>query len=318
MRPRAWVAFAAMSAIWGIPYLFIKIAIDGGMTPVDIAFTRVVIGAAVLFPLAWRGGGLSTLRGRWRWVAAYALFEISLPFPLIAFGETHVASSLAAIVIATTPLIVTVLALRVDPTDRPTRTRVAGLLIGFLGVVAFVGLDVAGRPGELLGTMAILLAACGYAIGPLILGHRLGAADARAVMSASLGIAAVLLAPAALLDAPHRLPSAGAFGAVVVLGLVCTAAAFVIFAGLIADAGPARALVITYINPVIAVGLGVAVLGEQPGAGAVAGLLLILAGSWLSTDGRLPPGFASVAGRLPPGRRRKADTRIAKPVKMRL
>lgn len=87
MRPRAWVAFAAMSAIWGIPYLFIKIAIDGGMTPVVVAFTRVVIGAVVLFPLAWRGGGFPSVRGRWRWVAAYALFEISLPFPLIAFGE---------------------------------------------------------------------------------------------------------------------------------------------------------------------------------------------------------------------------------------
>jgi drug/metabolite transporter (DMT)-like permease len=292
-----------MSAIWGFPYLFIKIAVDHGVPPASVAFGRVVLGAAVLLPLAWRAGVLSSLKGHWRWIALYALFEISIPFPLIAFGERHVASSLAAILIAITPLIVTVLALRLDPSERPTATRLAGLLIGFAGVVAFVGIDVAGRSGELLGTAAILLAAAGYAIGPIVFKLRLAAIDPRATMTASLGIAAVLLAPLAVIDAPHRVPSASAIGAIVVLGVVCTAAGFVIFGALIADAGPARSLVITYINPIIAVGLGVALLGERPGAGAVAGLLLILAGSWLSTDGRLPPGLAGIATRMA-GRRR--------------
>src|SRR5205823_5101766 len=166
-------------------------------------------------------------------------------------------------------------------------------VIGFSGVVALVGIDVAGRTGELLGTGAILIAAVGYAIGPMVIKLRLVELDPRAAMGSSLAIASVLLAPGAALDMPHRVPSAGAIVCVVVLGLVCTAAAFVIYTVLIREAGTSRATVITYVNPVVAVGLGVVLLGEQPGAGAVAGLLLILAGSWLSTGGRIPPPFSN-------------------------
>ena len=220
---------------------------------------------------------------------AYAIAEITIPFPLIALGEQHVASSLAAILIASVPLMIALLALRFDPGERVTGIRMVGLLVGFGGVVALVGLDVSGQPGELLGALAILGAAVGYAIGPLILKHRLVDLDARATMGGSLAVAALLLTPAAALTAPSAAPSAGAIWSLLVLGLVCTALAFVIFNLLIADAGPGRALVITYVNPVVAVALGVTLLDEHPGAGAVAGLLLILVGSWLSTDGRLPP-----------------------------
>jgi drug/metabolite transporter (DMT)-like permease len=155
--------------------------------------------------------------------------------------------------------------------------------------VLLVGVDVAGNANELLGAGAILLAAVGYAIGPMLIKHRLASLDPRATMGASLAIASVVLAPGAALDRPHSAPTTGAIGAVVVLGLLCTADAFVIFTVLIREAGTSRATVITYVNPVIAVALGVILLGERPGAGAVAGLLLILAGSWLSTHGRLPP-----------------------------
>jgi drug/metabolite transporter (DMT)-like permease len=159
-------------------------------------------------------------------------------------------------------------------------------------VIALVGIDVAGRASELLGTGAILVAAVGYAIGPMIIKHRLADLDPRATMGASLAVASLLLAPGAALDFPHRTPSAGAVASVVVLGLICTALAFVVYTVLIREAGTGRATVITYVNPVVAVALGVALLGEQPGAGAVAGLLLILAGSWLSTGGGLPPPFS--------------------------
>jgi drug/metabolite transporter (DMT)-like permease len=289
MSRRAWLAFAATSLIWGIPYLFIRIAVRGGVTPFVLAWGRVTLAAVVLLALAWRAGTLSTLRGRWRWMAAYAVAEVTIPFPLIAAGEEHVASSLAAIIIAAVPLIGALLALRFDHSERPTPLRALGLVIGFGGVIALVGIDVAGRAGELLGTGAILLAAVGYSIGPMIIKHRLAGLDPRAMIGASLAVASVLLAPAAALDLPRAVPSAGAILSVVVLGFVCTALAFVIFTVLIHEAGTSRATVITYVNPVVAVALGVALLGEQPGAGAVAGLLLILAGSWLSTGGRLPP-----------------------------
>jgi drug/metabolite transporter (DMT)-like permease len=291
MSRRAWLAFAAASVIWGIPYLFIRIAVRGGMTPLVLAWGRVTLAAVVLLGLAWRAGTLGPLRGHLRWLVLYAVAEVTFPFPLIAFGEQRVSSSLAAIVIATVPLIGAMLALRYDHSERPTKLRAIGLLIGFSGVVALVGIDVAGRAGELLGTGAILLAAVGYAIGPMVIKLRLVELDPRAAMGSSLAVASVLLAPGAALDLPHRVPSAGAIVCVVVLGLVCTAAAFVIYTVLIREAGTSRATVITYVNPVVAVALGVVLLGEQPGAGAVAGLLLILAGSWLSTGGRIPPGL---------------------------
>ncbi|MBV8954200.1 MAG: EamA family transporter [Solirubrobacterales bacterium] len=299
MTRRAWLAFAAISLIWGIPYLFIRIAVRGGVTPFVLAWGRVALAAAVLLALAWRAGTLPALRGHLRWLVLYAVAEVTFPFPLIAYGEQRVSSSLAAIVIASVPLIGALLALRYDRSERPTSLRAFGLLIGFGGVVALVGIDVAGSGSELLGTAAILLAAAGYAIGPMVIKLRLPGLDPRAAIGASLAVASVLLAPGAALDLPARVPSAGAIACVIVLGLLCTALAFVIFTVLIREAGTSRATVITYVNPVVAVALGVALLGERPGAGAVAGLLLILAGSWLSTGGRLPPWLAAWRPRGP-------------------
>ncbi len=291
MSTRAWIAFGCMSALWGIPYLFIKVAVDDGVPPAFVAWARVVLAALILLALAWRAGALGSLRGKARWLAAYAFLEISIPFPMIAFGEQHVASSLAAIIIAAVPLFIAVLAIRFDESERATGRRLVGLLVGLGGVVALVGIDVAGRSDELLGAGAIILAAMGYAAGPMVFKRQLGLLDPRATMGGSLAIAAVFLTPFALIDPPTAVPSGDGLVAIVVLGVFCTAIAFVIFSGLLMEIGAGRAAVITYINPVVAVGLGVAVLGERPGAGAIAGLLLILAGSWLSTDGRLPPGL---------------------------
>jgi drug/metabolite transporter (DMT)-like permease len=255
---------------------------------------RVAIAAVLLGVVARRQ--LRSLRGRWWWVILFAVAEISIPFPLIAAGEVHVASSLAAIIIASVPLLVTVLSLRFDPSERPTRARAIGLLIGFTGVIALVGIDATGSTAEALGALAIFVAAIGYAIGPMVVKLGMQGLDSRATMGAALLIAAVILAPFAAVDRPSRTPTLGAIAAVVTLGVLCTAIAFVVYALLIREAGTSRATVITYVNPVVAVALGVGLLGERPGAGAVAGLLLILAGSWLSTDGRLPPPLRRLVG----------------------
>ncbi|MGH2589828.1 MAG: DMT family transporter, partial [Actinomycetota bacterium] len=273
MSARAWAAFAAVSILWGIPYLFIKVAVDDGVPPVFLAWVRVVLGAAVLVALAWRLGLLSSVRGRWSWLAVFAVVEITLPFPLIAAGEQHVASSLAAIVIAAAPLFVAVLALRFDATERVTGQRLAGLVIGLSGVVALVGIDVAGNADELVGAGAILVSALCYAIGPMVLKRHLADLDPRASMAVALAIAALVLTPGVALDPPSELPAGAALVALVVLGLFCTAAAFAIYAALVVEVGAGRALVITYVAPVVAVALGVAILGERPGAGAIAGLL---------------------------------------------
>jgi drug/metabolite transporter (DMT)-like permease len=283
MNRRAWIAFAALSLIWGIPYLFIKVAVDGGISPFFLSWARLALGACLLTALAPRGTLEMLREGPRRWIVAYAIVEMALPFPLISAAEREVDSSIAAIVIATVPLLIAMLALRFDHTERPTRKRLAGMLIGLTGVIALVGIDLSGGSGELLGAAALLLAALGYATGPLIIKRQLLSYDTFATMAASLWVAAVLLTPAGLLTVPGSVPAADAVTSVIVLGVVCTAAAFVILMVLVSEVGAGRASIITYINPVVAVALGVIVLGESPGAGAIAGLLLILAGSWLST-----------------------------------
>ena len=257
------------------------------MPPAFVAWSRLVLAAAVLVALAWRAGTLGQLRGHGRWIASYAVIELAIPFPLIAAGEQHVSSGLAAIIIASVPLFVALLAIRFDRDERAEGRRLAGLFIGLSGVVVLMGIDVAGQREELLGALAILLAAVGYAAGPMLLKRKLAGFDPRAVMGTSLVVAAVVLTPFVVVAPPDAVPSGDAIASLVVLGLVCTALALVVFQVLIAEAGPGRGLVITYVNPVVAVILGVIVLGERPGPGAVVGLALIVGGSWLSTGGRL-------------------------------
>jgi drug/metabolite transporter (DMT)-like permease len=294
---RAWALFATVSVIWGMPYLFIKIAVEE-ISPSLLAWSRLALAAVVLLPLAWKLGALRGLRERWRILTLFAAVEMAVPWPLLGFGEIHISSSLAAILVATVPLFVALLATRFDHAERPTATRLVGMLVGLAGVVALVGIDLGGQGDELLGALAVLLVAFLYAIGPMIVKRRLSDVDPLGPVAASLGIAALLLTPFALADLPDSTPSADTFASVGVLGLLCSALAFLFFFRLIAEVGPGRATVITYINPVVALALGVAVLDESITAGVVVGLLLILAGSWLSTDGRLPPGLASLAERV--------------------
>ena len=302
MSARAWTLFAAVSVLWGIPYLFIKLAVED-LSPVMVAWGRIMVAFAVLLPYAIHKGALRGLGRHWKPLLIYSVVEIVLPWPLIGFGEERVSSGLAAILIATVPLVVALMALRVDPDERAEGARLVGLLVGFGGVVVLLGLDVAGRPGELLGAFAILLAAVGYAAGPMIIKHRLRDLDPVGPVTASMGISGLVLTIPALGTAPSSVPPADTVASVLVLGLVCSAFAFLLFFALIHEVGPGRATVITYVNPVVAVTLGVLLLDENVGLSAIAGLLLILAGSWLSTGGRLPPGLMT---RVRPWRREPA------------
>jgi drug/metabolite transporter (DMT)-like permease len=293
---RAWALFAAVSVVWGVPYFFIKVAVDADVPPAFVAWSRIALGAALLVPLAARRGALRGLRPHGRAIVAYTACEIAVPFTLIAAGEQHVSSSLAAILIATMPLVVAVLSVRLAPDERPTGLRLLGLAVGLGGVVALLGVDVAGRGDELLGAAMILVATLGYAIAPFIVQRNLAALDPLGPVAASLALATVVLLPAAVATPPDGVPSGDAIASLVVLGVVCTALGLLLFFRLIAAAGPSRASVITYVNPLVAVLLGVAVLDERLGAASVLGLVAILAGSWLATGGRV--------SRLRPGRPR--------------
>src|SRR5882762_9853934 len=288
MTARAWTLFVLSSVIWGVPYLFIKVAVDAGVPPAFVAWSRIVLAAALLLPLAIRRKALRGLRDRAGPILGYTASEVAVPFVLIAVGERYITSSLAAILVATMPLMVALLSVRLAGGERLTRPRLFGLLIGFAGVVALLGVDVAGRPSELLGAALVLVATLGYATAPLIVSRRLADLDPLGPVTASLLVASVALLPAAIATFPDRLPAPSALLAIAVLGVVCTAAGLLVFFRLIAIAGPGRASVITYVNPLVAVVVGVLALGERLTPVSIAGLVLILIGSWISTGGSHP------------------------------
>ncbi len=297
-----------------MPYLLIKVAVDDSLPPVFVTWARVVLGAVVLLVLARRRGLLGTLRGRLRWLIVMALVEITLPFTLIAIGEQHVSSSLAAVVIAAAPTFVVLLALRFDPSERAGGLRLAGLALGLGGVAASVGVDVGATLDQLLGGAAILAAALCYAIGPMVFKRHLADLDPRASMGASLTIAALLLTPLVVITPPASAPSLAASGALLALGLFCTAAALLLYGLLIVEAGAGRARVVTYINPLVALALGMAILGERPGVGAVIGFPLILAGSWLATRSqRSRRSLAGMIGQRGPEAPRKKARATLRP-----
>ena len=283
MSRRGWVLFAAMSVIWGIPYLLIKVA-DGGVAVPVLVLARVGIGAALLLPVAVRRRQLGTLRPCWRWLAAFAVVEIITPWLLLSEAERRLPSSTTGLLVASVPIVVVVLGRLTGGTDRLTAIRWTGLLAGLGGVALLAGPTVAG--GDVLSVAEVLLVAVCYATGPLIASRKLGHLPPLEMTAVCLAFAAVVYAPLAALTWPSAMPSVQVLAALAALAVICTAAAFPIFFRLIAEVGPARASVITYVNPAVAVALGVVVLGEQFTLAMAGAFALILGGSVLATRGR--------------------------------
>jgi drug/metabolite transporter (DMT)-like permease len=278
MNRKAWLLFLALGVIWGVPYLLIRIAV-ADYHPVIVAFGRAAIGALVLLPFALRGKGIMSGFRRPGWLILYTLVETSGPWFLIGFAETRVTSSLAGLIIALTPIIAAVLGVVLSQ-ERLGIGRLAGLGLGLAGVVALLGFDE--QPVELWPALALGLSALGYAVGPIIVVRKLAEAEASAVVVVSLIVAAILYLPFVPALWPARI-TLDASLAVVALAVVCTALAFQLLFALIAEVGAARATVIAYLNPAVAVLLGVLVLGEPLSAALLVGFLLILAGSYFAT-----------------------------------
>jgi drug/metabolite transporter (DMT)-like permease len=268
--------------IWGVPYFFIKVALTE-VPPLGVAWARIALGAMVLLPVAWHRGSLRGLGLHKRPVLAYAFAELIIPFALISVGEQWVSSSLAGILIATVPMMVILLSPLFGVRERLSMRRLCGLVIGLVGVVTLLGLDAVGGVLGWVGVACIVLATLGYAIATLIVQRHLAGADELGAVATSLGIATIVLLPTTLWSLPTRVPSLLVLTSLVVLGVVCSALALWLFVYLIAQIGAARAAVITYVNPAVAALLGVMVLHEPFGPGAVLGLALILLGSWLAT-----------------------------------
>ncbi len=285
---RGWVLFAAMCFIWGIPYLMIRVAVRE-VSPSSLVLFRSALAALILLPLAVARGELGPLRQRLLPLAAFAAVEIAIPWIALGSAEQRLSSSLTGLLIAAVPLVGVVIAATTGTRERPGRLNLAGLLIGIVGVGAIVGLNMKGASAMPLAELA-LVAVC-YAVGPVILQRWLSDLPALGVIAASLGLVTLVYVPIALLSFPTHVPRASVVASIVGLAVVCTALAFVLFFELIAEAGPVRATVITYVNPAVAAVLGVTVLSERFTVGMAIGFALVLAGSVLATRAT-PPAVA--------------------------
>ncbi|MCV9941169.1 DMT family transporter [Boseaceae bacterium BT-24-1] len=281
MSRKALLLFLALGVIWGVPYLLIKVALVD-YHPIIVAFGRAAIGALVLLPFALRGNGIMAGFRRPGWLLLFTLAEISGPWFLIGFAETRVTSSLAGLIIALTPIIAAILGVMLSR-ERLGAGRLVGLALGLAGVVALLGFDE--KPVELWPALALGASALGYAVGPIIVARKLADADDGAVVVASLIVASVIYLPFIPAYWPARFPLEASL-AVIALAVFCTALAFQLLFALIAEVGASRATVIAYLNPAVAVLLGVAVLGEPFSLALLAGFALIVAGSYFSTARR--------------------------------
>ena len=269
---RGWCAFGALGIIWGVPYFFIKLAVEE-ISPFVVAWGRIALATLILLPIAWRSGALRSLGAHKGAICAFALAEFAIPFAAISLGERWIDSSVTGILIAAVPLTVTLISRFFGVHEQLGGWRLLGLALGLCGVMALLGFGNISGPLGWAGVGCMLLATLGYAIGPI---------------AASLLVASLVLLIPAVASFPDHMPSPLALASIAVLGIVCTSVAMLLMFYLVSHAGASRATVITYINPAVAALLGVLLLHEHLGAGGLVAFALILLGSWLATRGGNP------------------------------
>lgn len=302
--PRAWLLFAAMAVLWGMPYLFIKEAVDS-LSPPAVVCIRTLGAALLLLPFAIRRGALRAALKQWRWVVLFAVLEMAGPFLLLAHAEQTLPSGITGLLVATVPLFAAIIAVTGGDRGALRPARLIGLIVGFAGVAVIVagpGLNLGEGPLALIGVGEVLLVAVLYAIAPFVVSGRLQGVPSLGSVTLALLVVGVGYLPAALLT-QHELPTTRSVVSVAALTVLCTAVAFLVFFALIGEVGPARAPLFTYVNPVVAILLGVIVLGESFSLGLVAGFPLVLIGCWLAATGgtvRLR-GRPRIAPPIPPG-----------------
>jgi drug/metabolite transporter (DMT)-like permease len=278
---RGWALFLAMSVIWGVPYLLIKVAVDE-VSPVMVVFVRCAIGAALLLPWTIARGQLRPALAHWRALLLFTVLEMAGPWLLLSYAEQTLSSALTGLLVAGVPFVAAVAGRLAGEEERLTPVRLVGLGIGVVGIAVLLGLDLDGA--ELWPLLAIALVLVGYATGPLVVSRALPDVPGVAASAIALTVTTVVYAPFAL-------PQVGGLDGVSVpawlslaaLGAVCTALALALFFALIREVGPQRALVITFVNPAVAVLAGVLLLGERFTLGMALGLPLVLLGCVLAT-----------------------------------
>jgi drug/metabolite transporter (DMT)-like permease len=283
---RGWLLFAAMSVIWGVPYLLIKVAV-GEFSPVVVVFLRCLVGAVLLVPWTLARGQLGRLLRHWRALLVFTVLEMTGPWLLLSWAERSLSSSLTGLLVAGVPFVAALTARLAGEDDRLSPQRIVGMLLGVAGIVTLLGLDVAGAQLTAIGAVALVVV--GYATAPMVVSRKLPDVPGVAASAFALVVTAVVYAPAAVPQLGQlRSAPVPALLSISALGVLCTALALALFFALIREAGPQRALVITFVNPAVAVLLGVLLLDEPFTLGLAVGLPLILAGCVLAT--RRSPG----------------------------
>ncbi len=281
MSRRGWLLFTAMSVIWGLPYLFIKIAVED-LDPTVVVAGRTMIAFVLLVPVALHRKALRPVLARWPWLVLFATMEMAIPWLLLTDAEQRLPSSLTGLLVATVPLFGAIAALVLGDRSVLAPRRLAGLALGMAGVGLLVGLGGEGGTVDVRSVVQVLIVAVLYATAPFVADRRLSDVPTLGVVTTAIGGVAFLYLPAAVVQRPESTPPADALWAMVALGVLCTAIAFVVFFALIDEVGPARSTLITFANPAVAVTLGVIVLGESLTVGLVLGFPVVLAGCWLA------------------------------------
>jgi len=282
---RAWTLFAAMAVLWGIPYLFIKEAVDS-YSPAAVVAGRTLLGGLLLLPFALRQRALRPALRKIGWVLAFGAIEMAGPFLLLGHAEQTLPSGLTGLLVATVPLFAAIIAFTGGDRSVLKPARAIGLAIGFAGVAVIVagpGLAMPGGAG-LIAVGELLLVAICYATAPFIVAHRLDDVPSLGTVTLSLFAVGLFYLPIALLT-QHEVPTARSTVSLVALAVLCTAIAFVVFFALIARVGPVRAPLFTYVNPIVAIILGSIILGEEITPGLLIGFPLVIAGCWLAAMG---------------------------------
>jgi drug/metabolite transporter (DMT)-like permease len=283
---RGWTLFAVQSVIWGLPYLLIAIAVES-LEPATVVAGRTGIAAVLLLPIAVHQGALRPALAQLRWVAAFGAIEMAGPFLLLGVAEQTLPSGITGLLVATVPIFGAIVAFTLGDRHALSRIRVVGMAVGLAGVALVVGAGTEDGTVTLLPVLAVLVVAVCYAVAPFITYRKLDGVPGIGIATVSLAMVGLAYLPVAAV-VQDGLPSARSAAALLALAVVCTAVAFVTFFALIREVGPDRATLITFVNPVVALALGLVVLDETLVIGQLVGLPFVLGGCWLATRGRPP------------------------------
>jgi drug/metabolite transporter (DMT)-like permease len=282
MTRRGFVLFTSLSLIWGLPYLFIKFAV-AELDPTMIVLARTLPSAIILLWWAHRRGKLMENLKYWKVAALFAGVEMLFPWWLITAAEREISSGLTGLLLATVPLFGVLIARLRGDQKAASSKRLLGLAIGIVGVAALVGLNPGEESVSLVAVVMVLISAFGYALGPAVISKAIQNADSPSLIAMSLSIVTILYSPFLFIHWPTEPVSSTTIWSIVVLSLICTVAAFLVFFALIDEVGPIRATLVTYINPAVAIVLGIVFANEPLTLGILIGFPLVLGGSWLAS-----------------------------------